>query len=219
MISRRMLSEEMIKHTEVAMAANDYHFVSHWHVPGTPEECFTIIQDGPSLPHWWPSAFVGATPATFSDGSEATRLDTKGWMPYILHWNVKKTSEDRPRTFTNDVEGDFNGRGIWILEEEDTGTHITYDWTISVNKFGVKQLSGLLKPLFASNHRWAMRKGEISLGLELARRRNAITGESVAIPAPPAATRLPKLPLIAGAALVGLVLRRRHKSAAKAEGS
>src|SRR5581483_3646066 len=145
------------------MASNDYHFISDWHVPGTREECYTVIRDSLSLPRWWPSAFVNATATTYSDGSEATRLDTKGWMPYILHWNVKATFEDRPGTLINDVEGDFDGRGVWTLTEEPGGTHIQYDWTIRVNKFGVKQLSGLLKPLFASNHRWAMRKGEESL--------------------------------------------------------
>jgi hypothetical protein len=32
------------------MAVNDYHFISDWHVPGTPAECYDIIYDALSLP-------------------------------------------------------------------------------------------------------------------------------------------------------------------------
>jgi hypothetical protein len=109
-------------------------------------------------------------------------------MPYILHWKVKITSSDRPTDLTSDVEGDFAGRGVWELTEEPGGTHIRYDWTIRVNKFGVKQLSPLLKPLFGSNHRWAMRRGEESLVLELARRRAASDAARDLIAEPPPAT-------------------------------
>jgi len=58
---------------------------------------------------------VGAHPARYSDGAEATLLDTKGWMPYILHWNVKAGEEERPNKLETLVEGDFLGRGLWIL--------------------------------------------------------------------------------------------------------
>jgi hypothetical protein len=47
----------------------------------------------------------------------------------------------------------------------------------------------LVKPAFAANHRWAMTRGEPSLGLELARR-HALSDATVlaAIPEPPGPT-------------------------------
>jgi hypothetical protein len=45
-----------------------------------------------------------------------------------------------------------------------------------------------MKPLFAANHRWAMRQGLKSLQLELRRRRATSAQALAAIPAPPPPT-------------------------------
>jgi hypothetical protein len=63
--------------------------------------------------------------------------------------------------------------------------NITYDWRIKANKSVIRSLSFLLKPIFASNHRRTMRRGEESLKLELARRHAATPAEAARIPAPP----------------------------------
>jgi len=43
-------------------------------------------------------------------------------------------------------------------------------WKIRADKPLLRDFSFLMKPLFSANHHWAMRKGEESLRLELARR-------------------------------------------------
>ena len=47
---------------------------------------------------------------------------------------------------------------------------LTYDWRIRADKPLLGWFSPILRPLFAWNHRWAMRQGERSLRRELARR-------------------------------------------------
>jgi len=49
----------------------------------------------------------------------------------------------------------------------------------------LKSLSFLMKPIFAANHHWAMRQGEESLQLELARRHAATPQVRALVPAPP----------------------------------
>ena len=49
-------------------------------------------------------------------------------------------------------------------------------------------LGPLLRPLFTANHLWAMRRGEESLALEVARRRAGSEAERAAVPPPPAPT-------------------------------
>ena len=70
----------------------------------------------------------------------------------------------------------------------------------------------LLRPLFAANHHWAMRKGEESLRLELARRRAATPAERDQIPPPPGPTTAAAFALpataICGAVFLLWVLRR-----------
>ena len=88
-----------------------------------------------------------------------------------------------------------------------------YDWKIRADKPLLRRLSFALKPIFSANHHWAMRKGEESLRLELARRRATTAAERARIPAPPAATTTSSLPLLGGIVLVaGLIYIVAHRA-------
>jgi hypothetical protein len=75
---------------------------------------------------------------------------------------------------------------------------VTYDWKILVEKPILRQLSFVLKPIYAANHRWAMARGEESLKLELARRHAASAAERALVPAPPPPTKVKPAVLIVG---------------------
>ena len=174
------------------MPANDYHFITHWCVPGTLQEVTAIISDAESLPRWWPSVYLDVAvlePGDESGLGKRVSLYTKGWLPYTLRWQFRIT-EITHNGFTLVAEGDFVGRGIWTFAEDGAWVKIIYDWQIEATKPLLKYFSFLLKPIFAMNHLWAMRQGEISLELELRRRRaqgqQGQNGEP--IPAPPPAT-------------------------------
>jgi hypothetical protein len=199
------------------MPAHEYYFVSNWRVPCTPTEAYDIIKDSAALPEWWPSAFLHSEPHYFPDGVEGVSLATKGWMPYILHWTVRELSSDPPGSLVIEVSGDFEGRGIWTLMQDGDYTNITYDWRIRVEKPGVKQLSFLLKPLFESNHRWAMKKGEQSMRLELMRRRATSEAVRNAIEPPPGPTSVPIVPIAGALALLVLWKLRPRKKKTRRE--
>ena len=55
---------------------------------------------------------------------------------------------------------DFDGSGEWTLEEKDGTTVATLDWRPAVNRPFIRHLTPVLRPLFRSNHNWAMRRGE-----------------------------------------------------------
>ena len=65
------------------------------------------------------------------------------------------------------IDGDFEGEGIWTLEPADGGTRVVLEWRVDVRKRLVRHLTPLLRPLFAWNHRWAMRRGQASIVAEL----------------------------------------------------
>jgi hypothetical protein len=197
------------------MATNEYHFITHWRVPGTVEEVGEIIADARELTRWWPAVYLEVRELAPGDArglGKVVDLYTKGWLPYTLRWQFR-VSEIDERGFTLDAWGDFVGRGIWTFEQDGADTVVTYDWKIRADKPLLRRLSFLLKPIFAANHQWAMRQGEVSLRLELARRRAATPAERAAIPPPPGPTTTSPLPLLLGcAAAAGLVyalLRRR----------
>jgi len=64
------------------------------------------------------------------------------------------------------------------------------EWTVIAEKPLIKYLSFACWPLFAWNHNWAMRRGEESIRLEVARCRARTGAERALIPTPPGPNRL-----------------------------
>jgi hypothetical protein len=189
------------------MRANEYHFTTHWRVPGTVEEIADILGDAPGLTRWWPSVYLDVQETKPGDenglGKEVS-LYTKGWLPYTLCWQFRVTESNYPNGFAIEAWGDFVGRGEWTLHQDGDWVDVTYDWQVRADKPLLRRLSVLLKPIFAANHRWAMARGEESLRLELARR-SVAEHERTQLPAPPGPTGLPDYLLPIALATVLLV--------------
>jgi len=172
------------------MADNSYHFITKWRVESTIQEVSEIIGNASDLVRWWPSVYLGIKviePGDEQGIGKVVSLYTKGWLPYTLRWSFRVT-EVRSDGFTLVAWGDFEGRGIWIFEQDGLWVNIIYDWKIKAEKPLLRYLSFIMKPIFSVNHRWAMAKGEESLKLEIARRRAMNADELARVPAPPPPT-------------------------------
>jgi hypothetical protein len=170
------------------MANNEYHFIDRWRVAGTVEEVSEIIENGRDLSRWWPSVylFVEEREAGGAQGiGKLISLRARGWLPYTLRIDFRTVESHSPHGFTLKATGDLEGTGVWTFEQDGEFVNITYDWKILANKPVIRALSFLLKPIFASNHHWTMRRGEESLKLELQRRRAPTPAEAARIPPPP----------------------------------
>jgi hypothetical protein len=168
-----------------------YQFVTTWRVVGTVEEVKAVLQDGASLPRWWPSVYLAVREVDRGgEGGVGARLDlhTKGWLPYTLRWTLTITEPVTDTGFALSAAGDLDGEGRWTFEPAGPEVVITYDWRVQAAKPLLRRLSWLLRPAFAANHRWAMRMGERSLQLELERRRAPDEAARGAVPTPPPAT-------------------------------
>lgn len=173
------------------MAAHDYQFVTRWSVKSTVEETSEIIKDVADLSRWWPAVYIDVR--KLLDGDEQGvggifSLNTKGWLPYTLKWQFRLTESREPFGYTLIAWGDLIGRGVWDFRQRGDLVDITYDWRVSASKPVIRRLSFLLKPVFSSNHYWAMRTGEESLRLELARRHADTESERAQVPEPPQPT-------------------------------
>ncbi|HVQ54409.1 MAG TPA: SRPBCC family protein [Thermoanaerobaculia bacterium] len=186
------------------MPAPEYRFRTEWRVAGTVEEVARVLSDVRELGRWWPAVYLKVDELSAGDENgvgKRARLHTKGWLPYTLDWELKVVESRHPRGFTIEAQGDLAGRGVWSLEPAGAWTRVTYDWVVRAEKPLLRALSPLFRPVLAANHRWAMRKGEESLVLELARRRASTPAERARIPAPPQPAGSPVLVIGAGAAL------------------
>ena len=201
------------------MSASEYHFVSRWRVEGTCGEVADVVGDPLALARWWPAVYLAVEEVRPPDATgvgRRVRLHTRGWLPYTLRWEFEVVESRYPYGFALTATGDFNGRGVWTFAQDGPEVDITYDWRISAEKPLLRNLSFLLKPVFAANHRWAMAQGETSLALELARRRATSDAARARVPAPPQPVTYAGAALVAAAAAVGasvayLLLRSRRR--------
>ncbi|HYL71328.1 MAG TPA: polyketide cyclase [Candidatus Dormibacteraeota bacterium] len=169
---------------------NEYHFITAWRVEGTREEVATVLRDASDLPRWWPSVYLDVRVVSEGDKHGIGRevdLWTKGWLPYTLRWRFTTTRNDGVNGLALRAAGDFEGEGVWTFRQDGGFVDATYDWRIRAEKPLLKRLTWVLRPAFSANHRWAMRMGERSLQLELARRRLP-EQDRARVAAPPAPT-------------------------------
>lgn len=186
--------------------ANDYHFVTRWRVEGTCGEVADVLGDPLGLPRWWPSVYlrVDQLEPPGPDGvGRRVRLHTQGWPPYTLTWELVTVEQFYPNRIVLDALGDFVGRGIWTFVQDGPMVNVIYDWRIRAEKPLLQQLSFLLRPVFEANHRWAMAQGEISLGLELRRRRTLDEALRAEIPPPPGPVTYGGAAVVGAAVLAG----------------
>src|SRR5262249_20792626 len=103
--------------------------------------------------------------------------------------------------------GDLEGTGAWTFRQDGPWAHAQFDWRFRLNKAVVKYGTGVLKPLFERDHRWAMAKGEESLRLEIDRRHTRPEDVHL-LPTPPGTTKVPSRAIWAGIVLLGLFALR-----------
>jgi hypothetical protein len=198
--------------------SNQYHFISRWRVEGTCGEVADVLGDPVALSRWWPSVYLDVWEVRPPDAHGLGRRVKlhEGWLPYTLRWG-----RDRRIAVSQRLRAHRDRRlrrtGRWTFEQDGPFVDITYDWRLKAEKPLLRNLSGVMKPLFEANHRWAMARGEESLKLELTRRRATSESAREQVPPPPGPVTYAAVGMLAGAAAVGvtlgyLMLRARRRS-------
>lgn len=134
-----------------------------------------MLSDPLDLPRWWPSVYLSAeevAPPGAGGVGQQVRLHTRGWLPYTLRWLLTVSAAEYPREFRITASGDLEGSGVWTFAPGRCHVDARFEWRVTATKPVLRYLSILMKPLFAANHRWAMREGQTSLAREIARRRD-----------------------------------------------
>lgn len=138
-----------------------YSFTDEWLVPAPVDAVYDLLARPRDYPSWWGDAFLEGEgdPGPAAPGKRA-RLLTRGRLPYRLRWELVCVEAQAPTRLVSRIRGDFEGEGIWTLSETAGGTRAVLEWRVAVRKPLVRRLTPLLRPLFAWNHRWAMRRGQ-----------------------------------------------------------
>ena len=136
--------------------AREYVFLDEWDVAAPIDAVFEALADARTYPEWWRPVYISAE----ADGPPAvgvvSRQKFKGRLPYRLETTSRITRLERPHEIEAEVRGDLSGRGIWMLGEQDGGTHVAFDWRVYADRPLLRHLTPLLRPLFRWNHDWAV---------------------------------------------------------------
>ena len=155
---------------------NAYQFTTHWHFEGTCEEVSALLEDTARIPQWWPSVYHRVT--IVREGGEhslgkVVDIETKGQLPYTLHWRYEVTEVHYPNGSTLVASGDLDGEGRWQIDQDGKNVSVAYDWQVRANHPFIRRFGWLMRPLFAANHNWTMRDGERGMRRELERLHSA----------------------------------------------
>jgi hypothetical protein len=138
-----------------------FNFVDHWEFEAPIDVIWNEIADPLDWPAWWPSM---VRVEELEPGDEAglgamRRYTVKGALPYHVSFDMRTTIVDPHRRIEGEAAGDVQGRGVWTFSERDNTTHVRYEWTVDVSKGWMVLLSPIMRPLFAWNHHFVMRRG------------------------------------------------------------
>ncbi|MCU1275668.1 MAG: polyketide cyclase [Bryobacterales bacterium] len=155
-------------------ARSYYEFVTEWTVEGTLAEVNSAFKDVEAFPRWWRPIYISARityPGEPNGVARRVELATRGFLPYVLRWQIQVTESREPYGFTFCAWGDLIGVGDWELRPDGDTVKLRLNWKVRAHKTVVRTLSFLVRSLIFKNHAWAMNKGQRGLQTEIVRKR------------------------------------------------
>lgn len=152
--------------------------VSHWMLDASVDDVVDVLGEPLSLTRWWPAVFMKAEliePGGPNLTGLRARLFTKGLLPHTFQFTAEIVNAERRGELDIRTWGDFDGRGTIRMREVADGVSVTIRWEVDVHQPFIRPLLWILKPIFAANHRWAMRRGHEGLVGEIRRRKRGAT--------------------------------------------
>jgi hypothetical protein len=150
-----------------------FEFVTNWSVEGTLATVNSILRDVESFPRWWRPVYVLAQviEAGEPDGvGRRVQFTTRGFLPYVLHWELRVVQSHEPYGFGFTARGDLTGTGSWKLWQDHDRVRLQLEWNVRAEKTTVRAIARVSRTLVATNHSWAMAKGQEGLAAEILRR-------------------------------------------------
>ena len=144
--------------------AKEYVFLHEWDVDAPQEAVFEALADARTYPRWWKPVYIEVEGDYEPSLGCTTRQHFKGRLPYTLRTSSEIVAFNPPNGFSVRVEGDLSGSGIWTLRPNEAGgVHIRFDWTVLADRWFLKLLTPVARPLFRYNHDWSAERAREGL--------------------------------------------------------
>ncbi len=125
-----------------------YRFGHAWNAPASMADVYAVLYELVDYPAWWPYL------------KEATKLDedhvtvrAHAALPYSLYMTMRRLRADpEAGVLETRIEGDLRGWARWTIEPTATGTHISFEEEVVLNKPMLRAVEALIWPLYCVNH-------------------------------------------------------------------
>ena len=146
-----------------------YEFVTIWHVKAPIESIWNEIYHSSEWPTWWKGveSVVEVRKGDERGVGSIHRYTWKSKLPYRLSFDMQTIRIEPPRLLEGIAIGELQGRGLWQLSTEGSGTIVRYDWNVETTKRWMNLLAPIARPVFEWNHKVVMNWGAEGLGKRL----------------------------------------------------
>jgi uncharacterized protein YndB with AHSA1/START domain len=147
------------------MPVSDYALVTHWNLPAPLPRVWDELMHPERWPQWWRGvrAVELLEPGDAAGIGAYRRMTWRSALPYQLSFNMRTTVIEPMSRIEGVADGELDGRGVWTLAAQGSGTRVRYDWQVAATKPWMRVLAPIAKPLFAWNHGVVMGWGERGL--------------------------------------------------------
>jgi hypothetical protein len=148
-----------------------YSFLTTWVLDAPRPAVWEVLEDSERWPEWW-DGVVQVDVLERGDEHRVGELARYRWrsrLPYDLAFDMRTVAADAPRYLEGRATGELDGTGRWWLFADGDTTAVVYAWDVRTTRRWMNAFGPALRPAFAWNHDWVMRRG----GEGLARRLGA----------------------------------------------
>ena len=149
----------------------EYSFTTDWSFDAPVERVWDAITHPLDWPNWWPGVEkVVAVQPGGDDGLGGVHRSTwKSALPYRLTFDSRVVRVERFVIYEIEATGELQGHGLWTFSAAGAVTRVRYDWNVIANKWWMRFLAPVARPLFRWNHDVIMRWGREGLAAQLIR--------------------------------------------------
>jgi hypothetical protein len=138
-----------------------YKFVTTWHIRAPQESVWNEIFHSERWPAWWRGveSVVELKIGGENGVGSVRRYTWKSRLSYRLIFDMETVRVEPMFLIEGIAAGELQGKGLWRLSTEGTGTVVRYDWEVRTTKRWMNLVSPLARPLFKWNHDVVMKWG------------------------------------------------------------
>jgi hypothetical protein len=134
---------------------SEYKFVTRWVIQAPQERVWNELMSPEEWQTWWRGVerVELLRPGHDALGQGAVRRYTwRSRLPYRLTFVMETTRIEPQMLIEGKASGELEGSGCWRLSHDNGVTHVQYNWNVVTNKWWMKWLAPVARPLFEWNH-------------------------------------------------------------------